>query len=251
MTAELVLATGIAASLFAAIHLFIGRLHWMNTVPRNRGLSFAGGVAVAYVFLHILPEIAAHQREFAEEVGLSGLAVERWIYALALLGLALFYGVERRVRISRSENEKKTGEDVTGDAELWLHIAAFAMFNLLIGYLLVHREDPSTLSLATYTIAMALHFMTADFGMRAHHEDAYGRVGRWVIAAAVMLGWGLGLAITLPPVAVGGLFAFLAGGVILNVLKEELPEERRSRFGAFLFGVMAYGALLLLEATLA
>jgi hypothetical protein len=41
------------------------------------------------------------------------------------------------------------------------------------------------------------------------------------------------------------LFAFLAGGVVLNVLKEELPEERESRFWAFALGAASYTALLL------
>jgi zinc transporter ZupT len=38
--------------------------------------------------------------------------------------------------------------------------------------------------------------------------------------------------------------AFVAGGVILNVLKEELPAERESRFWAFSLGVAIYAALL-------
>ena len=44
------------------------------------------------------------------------------------------------------------------------------------------------------------------------------------------------------------LFAFLAGGIILNVLKEELPEDRQSRFSAFALGAIAYAAVLLLTA---
>ena len=39
--------------------------------------------------------------------------------------------------------------------------------------------------------------------------------------------------------------AFLGGGVILNVLKEEVPSERQSRFWAFALG-MAGDAVLLL-----
>ena len=38
----------------------------------------------------------------------------------------------------------------------------------------------------------------------------------------------------------------LAGGVMLNVLKEELPEECQSRFWAFAFGAGAYTVILLL-----
>lgn len=41
------------------------------------------------------------------------------------------------------------------------------------------------------------------------------------------------------------LVAFLGGGVIVNVLKEELPEERESRFSAFGLAGLAYAALLL------
>ncbi len=41
------------------------------------------------------------------------------------------------------------------------------------------------------------------------------------------------------------LFAFLSGGVILNVLKEELPKERASRFWAFAVGVAVYAVVLL------
>jgi len=45
-------------------------------------------------------------------------------------------------------------------------------------------------------------------------------------------------------VATSALVAVLAGGVILNVLKEELPEECRSRFTPFLLGAAAYAGLL-------
>ncbi|WP_159438441.1 hypothetical protein [Edaphobacillus lindanitolerans] len=39
--------------------------------------------------------------------------------------------------------------------------------------------------------------------------------------------------------------AFLAGGVIMNVMKEELPKERQSSFLAFLIGVVGYTGILL------
>lgn len=67
-----------------------------------------------------------------------------------------------------------------------------------------------------------------------------------MLAGCVLLGWLVGWMVEVPRAAVDGLFAFLAGGVVLNVMKEELPEERRSRFGAFLLGVIGYGALLLI-----
>jgi hypothetical protein len=41
------------------------------------------------------------------------------------------------------------------------------------------------------------------------------------------------------------LTAFLAGAVIMNVLKEELPEERESRFWVFALGAAFYTVILL------
>lgn len=61
----------------------------------------------------------------------------------------------------------------------------------------------------------------------------------------MVLGWLVGLVLHVHEAAVTLLVALLAGGVILNVLKEELPERRASRFDAFLGGAVVYGALLL------
>jgi len=55
----------------------------------------------------------------------------------------------------------------------------------------------------------------------------------------------VGLVVELPEAAIAVLTAFLAGGVVLNVLKEEIPEERQSRFWAFALGAALYAALLL------
>ncbi|WP_211103949.1 hypothetical protein [Skermanella pratensis] len=53
-----------AVVVFVLVHVFVGRLRFLDGVPRSRWLSMVGGVAVAYVFLHVLPELGAHQRTF-------------------------------------------------------------------------------------------------------------------------------------------------------------------------------------------
>jgi hypothetical protein len=83
---------------------------------------------------------------------------------------------------------------------------------------------------------MALHFVVNDHGLREQHKEAYLRTGRWMLAAAVLIGWVVALLTEISEVAIAMLTAFLAGGVVMNVLKEELPEERESRFWAFALG---------------
>ena len=122
---------------------------------------------------------------------------------------------------------------------------AFAAYNGLVGYLVVHREDPAWRGLVLYTSAMALHFVVNDFSLREHHKKAYSHTARWLLAAAAFAGWALGIATEISGLALGVLAGFLAGGVIMNVLKEELPAERESRFWAFAAGAAGYAALLL------
>jgi hypothetical protein len=120
-----------------------------------------------------------------------------------------------------------------------------AVYTTLIGYLFFHRLAAGLEDLLLFFVAMALHFVVNDHGLREHHKDAYLRRGRWVLAAAVVLGWVVGLLTEIPEVAIAVLTAFLAGGVIMNVLKEELPEERESRFWAFALGAAFYTVILL------
>jgi hypothetical protein len=55
----------------------------------------------------------------------------------------------------------------------------------------------------------------------------------------------VGLLFEVSEAAIAVLFGFLAGGVIRNVLKEELPEELESRVWAFALGTAAYALVLL------
>jgi zinc transporter ZupT len=245
----MILPTFASVVLFVLVHLFVGQLRFLEGVPRSRWLSMAGGVAVAYVFLHILPELNAHQatveaRTADDRIGF----IEAEIYLVTLTGLACFYGLERYVRGARAEMRDRGHGDEPQRGVFWLHLGSFALYNVLIGYLLLHREEGGLWSLVFYAVAMALHFVTNDYGLRQDYQQAYDREARWILAAAVIAGWLLGFFVEVSEIGLGLLFAFLSGGIILNVLKEELPEERKSRFLPFLGGVVGYAAVLMAAA---
>jgi hypothetical protein len=239
---------GIFIGLFLLVHLFAGELRFLDIIPRSRWLSMAGGISVAYVFVHVLPELEEAQQRIGEQWQ-ELPAAEHHIYIMALVGLAVFYGLERVVSVSQQRQagsrRSKIGE-TTSVGIFWLHISSFALYNGLIGYLLTHREEQDFRGLIFFSTAMALHFIVTDHGLRQDHRDTYERLGRWVLGAAIIIGWGIGLATEVSGVAIDMLFAFLAGGVILNVLKEELPEERQSRLWPFVIGAAVYTILLLL-----
>ncbi len=230
---------------FAAVHLFAGRLRFLDSTPRSAYLSAAGGIAVAYVFLHLLPELFAHRETFTEHLGLGPENAETVLLSLALVGLVAFYGVERVMLLhgtARSQGGKEGKQDP--DNLFWLHIGSFAVYNLLIGFLLHEYGEADLRDLTLYASAMAVHFATNDHGLRSHHRHLYDAYGSWVLSTAVVVGAFLGFAVEIGPEAIAMLFALLAGSVVLNVLKEELPEERESRFWPFALAAAIYAAVL-------
>ena len=239
---DMVAYTALAALVLACIHLLAGKLRFLHRTPRSRWLSFAGGAAVAYVFLHILPDLAEAQDAVEESPVLGYLS--HHIYLVAMVGLGTFYGLERAAKASRQRGEPG-GEDRPSERVFWLHMASYSLYNMLIAYLLVHRGHPGLWALVIYVGAVGFHFLTNDYGLREDHKEAYERNGRWMLAAAVGVGWVSGLIVELPESVIESLFAFLAGGILLNVLKEELPEDRQARFGAFVLGCLFYTVLLL------
>lgn len=240
----------LAATLLAAIHVLAGRLRGLDGVPRHALLSAGSGVSIAYVFLHLLPEVAASQEHLGEVARgpLLGL-IETHAWLLALAGLVAIYAVEVLAR--RARRDGAPGARVRGvteprrDVVGWVGVGTYAAYNAVVGYLLVEQARRSTSSLVLFAVAMAVHFVVNDHGLEEHHGDLYRRVGRWVVAAGVLVGVVIASVSHVSEAALGATIAFLGGGIVMNVLKEELPAERQARLAPFLGGAVVYGLLLL------
>ncbi len=254
----------LAAALLALVHVVAPAVGRLEAGPRGRWLSGAGGVAVAYVFVHLLPELAAGQvhlsEAFARQPSVDGLSAAgllaaltgQHVYVLALTGLLLFYGLEKLAISSvHAPRQLPDADDRPGDTRLpgavfWVHLLSFAAYNALIGYLLLHQRDDGAGSLAMFTVAMALHFLVADAALSGHYRRRYRERGRWLLAGAVLLGALGGAVADFGERFVAMATAFLAGGIILNILKDEMPGDRSGRFWAFAAGAAAYTVLVVL-----
>lgn len=219
-------------------------MSFIKDVPRSRVLSFAGGVAVSYVFLHLLPELSHHQEKIEGAIHTDfGGFLKNHIYVIALIGLAVFYGLERMVKTSKRNNSNSS---TTSPGVFWLHISSFFIYNALIGYLLVREEYESIWGMVFYFLALGIHFITNDRSLRREHLKLYDKYGRVSLTLAILIGWGTGTLYKVDELVISFIVAFLAGGIVLNVLKEELPEEKQSRFSAFVLGLTGYTLLLML-----
>ncbi|MGE6489062.1 hypothetical protein [Paenisporosarcina sp. NPDC076898] len=217
----------------------------MSEVHRHRFLSLSSGIAVSYVFVFLLPELNKYQKKLESSLDNKILILlEDHIYMVAMLGLIVFYGLEILVR--KIKNVDNCSEDAEASMTIFkIHIGSFFIYNAIIGYLMIRGEYEGIIGHIIYFIVMGVHLITIDWSLRASHKDVYDRYGRWLLSFAVLIGWAVGAFLNIREVVVSILAAFIAGGIILNVMKEELPENRKSNLPAFLFGVISYTALIL------
>lgn len=230
---------------FSMVHFSSKYMKFLTYIPRSRLLSVASGISVAYVFVHLLPELKEHQ-ESIEGTGSTEIFryLDSHVYIFAMLGLCAFYGIEKAVKHSQKKARKGKEEQRTAGL-FWLHMSTFFIYNMLIGNLLVHGEFENLKEWLIYFFALSVHFISNDHGLRQSHEKIYDRYGRWVLTLSILIGWAIGVLTKVSEMVIAFLFATLAGGVILNVLKEELPEDRESNFGAFIAGVVGYTIILI------
>ncbi|HWG93255.1 MAG TPA: hypothetical protein VNU66_03380 [Mycobacteriales bacterium] len=243
-TSAVLLALG-SALVLAALHLAAPRIRSLPLVPEHVTTSFAGGLAVSYVFLHLLPELAegnARVRELLGEEGARSPLEGLEIFLVALLGFTVFYGLERL-----AERHRRQQDDGRPPAGVFrLHLASFALYNAVIGYTLPLDWRASTAFAVLFTVAIGLHFVLSDRGLEEHYGERFDRwPPRLLLAGALLVGWGLAaLAAPTSGLVVSLLTAFLAGSILLNVFKEEIPSARRSHFGWFAAGLALYALLL-------
>nr|WP_136250466.1 hypothetical protein [Ningiella ruwaisensis] len=216
--------------LVAIVHVLASKMRFLQGEPRSIWLSISGGASVAYIFLHLLPKLMEASDKF--EV----FELELSAYIVALTGLCVMFGLEKYAK------QKPAGKE---NQIFWVHIVSYGLYNLLIGYLIVDFPDHENEAVMLFSLAIALHFLVNDSGLLQHHKQLYLKKGKWIIVSMILIGGLLGAITAISEDIIHSMEAFLAGGIIMNVLKEELPENRRSKYWAFILGVALYSSLLI------
>lgn len=240
------MASLLTVAALAAVHLCAGSTASLRGRWRPGALSAAAGIGVGYVFLELMPDLARDQvlidtRGFLPEL-------ENHVYILAMVGLTVFFAVETTSRKSRRRSRLSGDSEFTGNAAFWFSLASFFVLNASIGYAVASPGDEAVEPLWLFALAMGLHFLANDCSLVEHHGERYERTGRWLLAGGLLAGWLIGMVprFDIPPEALALVLAFIAGGTILNILRNELPDTDRSTdVAAFALGASVYAILAL------
>lgn len=237
MSLAAVLAMALAHAAARAAEFLHGR-------PRSRVLSLSAGISVAFVFVHLLPELHRSQRLISESADPQAFTVgERHVFLVALIGLTIFYGLELLVQRGHHPASLRADGTSASTGMFWIHMVVFALYNALAGFVVVDRARNMPHDFVPFAFALVLHLLVIDVALRERHRGLYDRIGRWLLAAMPLLGWAVAQSTSVSPESMSVLLSLLAGAMILNVLKEELPPDRESRFWAFALGVVGYTAV--------
>lgn len=246
---EMDIETLTASLLFALAFILGPRVHKPGNIRRRSFFSFSAGASVAYIFVHLSPELAGARKVFVEETGHPASTLAWYsIHLATMLGFVIFYGLDQFVMGLKTGKElSHSEEEHGGDTAFWLHVGVFGAYAWLVSYLLVDSLEEGTVSIGLYALAMGLHFLTVSHSLHREYGTLYDRKGDWLLAVCCLAGWGNGMLIDFPKPVVAVLLGLVAGGVIVNTLIGELPREKEGRFFPFVWGAVFYTVLLLLS----
>ena len=229
----MIYATSLSALILASIHLIFPRFEGSAFSVKFPWVPFTGGVAIGYVYLYLLPKLG----DFTATIAAG--SVGRWAfhdyraYLYSLLGFAGYFLAEQYAH-QRAASPKLRTIMLAG---------VFFMYNLPVGYTLPKFPLTENLALVVVTVALALHILGNDHQIRAAGAAMFDRYLRWLLAAAVLIGWSAGALLDLPKEMVVLSTAILAGGIIANVMFEEVPRKSAEQRTPFLLGILFFLAV--------
>lgn len=216
----------------AAIHLFANQTKILGWIWHGRFLSFAAGISFAYVFVELLPTLEKGQPILQKTFETIVPYFDRHAYLIALFGVLFYYGLHTQPQANSERN-------------FWLAMSGSVLFNFFIGASLADAENPDIQPLLLFTIAMGMHYFVKDHNASMENADLYNHKARWGLIAALFGGYIVGYISRIPDSIVAIAISFLAGGVLLNVLRYELPKREQVGYVFFVSGSLLYTAILL------
>ena len=203
--------------------------------------SFSSGLAVAYVMIILIPEYQV----FNDQVTFG------WInaYKLSLFGLIAYKGIQHYCLLIAKKSAESMGEwgFVKSRQEEKLlgfrvSTAVFAVYASLIlltlPYQFGHLHGPADKLLYLLTFVMHLGFNV--LGLFEENEKHYRRLVPPVVFSVLTAALVLTLFNLLPTALLLGCLSVLAGIILYNVFKNELPSAETSSFAWFAIGVFIF-----------
>ena len=236
----------LAVAFLASIFLLGHKFETIRAEHKQEWLSFSGGVSIAYVFMHLLPELDIMLRKLPQDTPAEWMNVIAGyrVYVMALIGFGTFYGLERMAHYAAEKQGRSVDSSHASLGRYRVYLLGYVLYSVLIGYMVGTTSVDGFIPLMLICVVMAFHFLMISHLLEHHFLDHYQFPARIMLALSLIIGWLIALLVELPDRAKVILFSFIVGSIIVNSIKEEVPGGADSRFLPFLVG--AVGTLVVI-----
>lgn len=207
-------------------------------MPAPKWFSFSSGIAITYFFLYILPSL--NKRQDTLRIEAFDLALPSEIYVVSLIGFTVFYGTMRFVRTPHFQDET-----IDQNVSYWLQVILLTAYMSFSAYV-VTASSVTFVARSFYATALGVHFLALGHDLYRHYGTKYLNQGRYLLTAGILGGGFFARFIELAEHVEALVFAFVAGAMILNIVKFELPSDRNLHVRTFTLAVFGYGGTLLI-----
>lgn len=230
---SLVVAIAFALILFGSHKVILA-----SRLPKDILRSLGGGMAASYVFLQLMPEL----EEIDELIGFSG---HIWMLA----GFLLFCGLQHLLSLRENKVASAGESREQGGSDQLLHIGFYGWYVLLVLIGTPFGQKHTLVEAGFLLAALGLHFTYKNYCLHRRFGPGFHLGWRVLLACTPLIAWSM---VRCSPIHVTAsrevVIAFVAGIVLSDVFREEIPTDQQSRFGWLLAGTIIYGLLTGLEA---
>ena len=217
--------------------------------PATALRSFSSGLAVAYVFVLLLPEFAVFQSKLVIPFLNS--------FQLALLGLVVYKGLQHFCLLVANKRSASMGDwafvqSKQDERLLGFRVSTFvfviyaSLVLLTLPFQLHHFE--SLVDKILYLVTFFLHLAFNLVGLFEEDERHYSKFVPYVVSGFLAFSLVLTLCSVLSTGVLLTALAFLAGIIIFSVFRNELPTAEKSSFLWFSVGVAFFAVSVAITA---
>lgn len=218
----------------ANVHFLAPYICRKGILFHNKFLSIGSGIAIAYVFIDLLPKLSRNEGKLRAFFDQFFPYLEHHVYIMALLGFLLFFVVDRSENIVKKKS-----------TYFCISLGSYSLFNFFVGYAIADQNNTEVQPLYLFTFAMALHYFMNDYSLTESHGKTYNHLAKWILVCSLFFGWLVGLKTEISASAIALVNAFISGGVIMNVTRHELSLTTANSCHTFLISALLYALVLL------
>lgn len=146
--------TYLGVLVFSAIHFWTYPFHRLLYKSEKIATSFGSGMAIAYVFIHLMAEVS----EGYELIGIS-------IHFITLIGFVIFYGLQRLIL--------RTSLDIAAKHEyiFYIELLFYCIYNFLVVFAIPEQFHNSLPLTFLYIISIGFHLLHNDYGLATKYPQ--------------------------------------------------------------------------------